>query len=145
MIFNYEMVKNKYGNATNLKIALQKGELFKLEKGIYSENEKISELEIIIFKNPKAVFTSESAYYYHDLTDYVPDKYFRIWRLEFLLRINHLPISNTEKLYEIGSLFDNIGYPSQWHSFLYYMNNESSEILYQKYCEYMRTEISELN
>ena len=76
--------------------------------------------------------------------DYVPDEYFRIWRLEFLLRINQLPISNTEKLYEIGNLFDSIGYPSQWHSFLYYMNNESSEMLYQKYCEYMRTEISEL-
>lgn len=76
--------------------------------------------------------------------DYVPDEYFRIWRLEFLLRINNLPISNNEKLYEVGGLFDNIGYPSQWHSFLYYMNNESSEILYQKYCEYMKSEISEL-
>lgn len=76
--------------------------------------------------------------------DYVPDEYFRIWRLEFLLRINNLPISNNEKLYEVGCLFDNIGYPSQWHSFLYYMNNESSEILYQKYCEYMKSEICEL-
>ncbi len=76
--------------------------------------------------------------------DYVPDEYFRIWRLEFLLRINNLPISNNEKLYEVGGLFDNIGYPSQWHSFLYYMNNESSEILYQKYCEYMKSEICEL-
>ena len=76
--------------------------------------------------------------------DYVPDEYFRIWRLEFLLKINQLPISNTEKLYEIGSLFDKIGFPSQWHPFLHYMNNESSEKTYQKYCEYMRSEIGEL-
>lgn len=76
MILNYKMAKTKYRNENNLKLALRRGELFKLEKGIYSRQANVSELEVITFKNPKAVFASESAYYFHDLTDYVPDKYF---------------------------------------------------------------------
>lgn len=76
--------------------------------------------------------------------EYIPNEYFRIWELEFLLEINQLPISNDEKLYEIASLFDKIGFPPQWHPFLYYMSNDSSEMIYQKYCEYLKMEICEL-
>ncbi|MDD3219702.1 MAG: hypothetical protein PHC41_09085 [Lachnospiraceae bacterium] len=35
-----------------------------------------SELEIISIKYPRSVFTGESAFYYHSLTDVIPDYYY---------------------------------------------------------------------
>ncbi len=42
---------------------------------MYSTNRNCSELEIIGAKYPKSVFTGESAFYYHGLTDVIPDFY----------------------------------------------------------------------
>ena len=59
-----------------LKKALSGKELYKAEKGIYSTERHPSPLSVVSFKYPNAVFTDESAYYYHGLTDVIPDKYF---------------------------------------------------------------------
>ena len=42
---------------------------------MYSTERYSSELEIIVKKYPKAILTGESAFYYNDLTDVVPEKY----------------------------------------------------------------------
>lgn len=48
----------------------------KAESGIHSTKRNASETDIIMRKYPKTVFTGESAFYYHSLTDVIPDRYY---------------------------------------------------------------------
>lgn len=74
MVYNYKEVIEIYKNDYNLKKALNKKEIFKLEKGIYSENRVISPLVIYSKKYPNSVITMDSAFYYYNLTDVIPNK-----------------------------------------------------------------------
>lgn len=51
-------------------------ELYKIEKGIYSDEKFPSELDIIKKKYPKAILTLNSAFFYYELTDKIPDYYY---------------------------------------------------------------------
>lgn len=75
MILTYKQCIEKYGSDYMLKKEIAEGNLFQKEKGIYSLSRTCSELEVISVKYPKAVFTGESAFYYHGLTDVIPDFY----------------------------------------------------------------------
>ena len=46
------------------------------EKGIYSTLRNASEIDVIMLKYPKTVCTGKSAFYYHSLTDVIPDHYY---------------------------------------------------------------------
>lgn len=74
MIYNYKEMIEIYKNDYNLKKALNKNEIFKLEKGIYSNNKIVSPLVIYSKKYPNAVITMDSAFYYYNLTDIIPNK-----------------------------------------------------------------------
>lgn len=74
MIYNYREIIEIYKNDYNLKKALNKNEIFKLEKGIYSEKKIISPLIIYSKKYPNSVITMDSAFYYYNLTDVIPNK-----------------------------------------------------------------------
>lgn len=76
MIFSYDECIKKYGNHYQLAKKLQAGELYKIESGIYSDKSRVSELEVISYKYPYAIFTMNSAFYYHSLIDVIPDKYY---------------------------------------------------------------------
>ncbi len=76
MLLTYQDCMAKYGNNYKLKKELQSGNLFLKEKGIYSTQRNTSEIDIIMRKYPKAVCTGQSAFYYHSLTDVIPDFYF---------------------------------------------------------------------
>lgn len=52
------------------------GHLFITEKGLYSEDRYVPELEIIMKKYPNAILTLNSAFYYYGLTDTIPDHYY---------------------------------------------------------------------
>ncbi len=54
---------------------VESGQLFQLEKGIWSDQKNIPEQAIIAFKYPKAILTMLSAFYYYGLTDAIPDRY----------------------------------------------------------------------
>ena len=78
--------------------------IFKIEKGIYSDNNNVNYLEVLTKKYPNAIFTLDSAFYYHNLTDVIPKK-------EYLaLRRNSTKISDNrvkviyyqDKFFEIG-------------------------------------------
>ena len=71
MIYSYDECLKKYGNHYQLTKKLQNEELYKIESGIYSDNARVSELEVISYKYPYAIFTMNSAYYYHSLTDVI--------------------------------------------------------------------------
>ena len=76
MLYTYNDCIKEYGSDYQLKKALSDQKLYKVEKGIYSSEKYASDLDVISLKYPNAVFTDESAYYYHDLTDVIPDKYY---------------------------------------------------------------------
>ena len=65
---------NKYKSDYKIKKLIDEGKIVKVEKGIYSDNGNVNYLEILTKKYPDAVFTMNSAFYYHNLTDVIPDK-----------------------------------------------------------------------
>ena len=76
MILSYAECIDKYGSDYLLKKEISKKNIFMKEKGIYSTKRSVSDIEIIMVKYPKAVFTDRSAFFYHSLTDVIPDFYY---------------------------------------------------------------------
>lgn len=76
MLYSYAQCIHMYGTDRKLKQALENEEVFKIEKGVYSDNKYVSELSVISMKYPKAIFTLNSAFYYYGLTDVIPCFYF---------------------------------------------------------------------
>ena len=65
---------SRYGSFYRIALAVRKGELRKVTHGVYSDGQRHSAIELLLKKYPAAVVTMLSAYYYHGLTDNVPDK-----------------------------------------------------------------------
>lgn len=76
MIYSYNECIEKYNNLNQFKKALNEGKLRKLEKGYYSDQKYEPEMAVIARKYPNAVLTLNSAFYYHGLTDTIPDFYY---------------------------------------------------------------------
>ena len=74
MLYNYNEALKKYKDDYNIKKAITNKELYKIEKGIYSDKPYANYLEILMKKYPSSVISGHSAYYYHDLTDIIPRK-----------------------------------------------------------------------
>ena len=75
MILSYKEAVEKYGNEYKLSQAVADQRIFKQESGIYSTDPYESELAIITKKYPKTVLAGEYAFYFHGLTNLVPEKY----------------------------------------------------------------------
>ena len=104
MILLYKDLIQQYKSDYGIKKHIKEGTLFKVEKGIYSDNNNVNYLEVLTKKYPNAIFTMDSAFYYHNLTDVIPDK-------EYLaLRRNSTKINDDrikviyyqDNLFEIG-------------------------------------------
>ena len=65
----------KYGSDYMIEKMIEKGELYKVGKEIYSEERAVPRLAVLSFEYPDAVITMHSAFYYYDLTDVIPDAY----------------------------------------------------------------------
>ena len=76
MLLSYNECIKKYGSDYKLKKLIDAKSIFMQEKGIYSSTKRVSDLEIIAFKYSNAIFTNQSAYYYHSLTDVIPDFFY---------------------------------------------------------------------
>ena len=74
MIFTYNELLLTYKSAYQIEKAVKEEKLFKIEKGIYSDIPNTQYLSVIMKKYPYGVLTSYSAYYYHNLTDVIPNK-----------------------------------------------------------------------
>lgn len=104
MIFDYKSCIKRYGTDYMIKRALADGTLFQKEKGLYSDKEFCSELELIVAKYPRAVFAGESACYYYGFTDVIPEYYHLATRREDT-RIKDKKIKQTfikNELYDFG-------------------------------------------
>ena len=78
MLYSYKECKQRYHTDYALRNALSSGELIKISRGVYSDNGKEHDLSVIGKTYPYAVFTMNSAFYYHGLTDTIPKKYYLI-------------------------------------------------------------------
>lgn len=76
MIYTHRELKDKGMSNYNINKKVENKELYKIENGLYSDTEKYNQLEYIVKKYPNSIFTSESAFFYLGLTDYIPSKYF---------------------------------------------------------------------
>lgn len=74
VVYNYKEIIEIYRNDYNLKKALKKKEIFKIDKGIYSNKKTVNPLVIYSKKYPNGVITLDSAFYYYNLTDVIPNK-----------------------------------------------------------------------
>ncbi len=75
LLKTYEECIAEFGSNHYLDKAIESGRLFKIEKGIYSDEQLPSQLSVVVFKYPNTIMTMESAFYYHGLTDSIPDEY----------------------------------------------------------------------
>lgn len=78
MVYNYKEIIGIYKNDYNLKKALNENEIYKLDKGIYSEKKIVNPLIIYSKKYSNAVITMDSAFYYYNLTDVIPNKVYLV-------------------------------------------------------------------
>lgn len=76
MILTYTECIDKYGNDYQLEKAVAEEKIYRVESGLYSTKRHSAELEIIVKKYPNAILTGEYAFYCHDLTDVIPEKYY---------------------------------------------------------------------
>jgi len=91
--------------------------------------------KIISFCREDDIFFNEE---YIDNLFELPDKYFRIWELEFLLSVSETSISEEEKLNKIYDLFYFFNFPKEWalNNFIRYSLKEKnimytdSELIY---------------
>lgn len=75
MLLSYEELSKIYGSGYNIKKAIKSGEIKKLEKGVYSKDSiVVNPLAIIGYKYPKSILTLNTALYYYNLTDVIPNK-----------------------------------------------------------------------
>ena len=66
-------VVDKKINKMALVRLVQKGKLERIERGLYIESSKIEDPYLIVqYKCPKAIFSHETALYFHDLSDRTP-------------------------------------------------------------------------
>lgn len=75
MLFDYKTCKERFGSHYLIGKAIGEKRLFKMDVGVYSDTGTESEIEVLQAKYPRAIVSFESAYFYYDMTDYVPDRY----------------------------------------------------------------------
>lgn len=78
MIYTYKECIEKFGTDYEVRKCLAAGQLKRVGRGIYSDEMYESDLVIISKAYPYAVFTMNSAFYYHGLTDTIPEAYYLI-------------------------------------------------------------------
>jgi predicted transcriptional regulator of viral defense system len=76
MIQTYKELEALYGSGYQIKKAISEGKIFKIAKGLYSYEQSVHPLEIIVKKYPQAIFTMDSAFFFHGMTDVIPRKMF---------------------------------------------------------------------
>ena len=72
MIYTYKECLEKHKTDYEIRKLLDSGKLKRVSRGVYSDDIYESDLAIITKSYPYAVFTMNSAFYFHGLTDTIP-------------------------------------------------------------------------
>ncbi len=78
MIYTYNECIEKFKTDYEIRKQLAQGHLKRVSRGVYSDEVYESDLAVISKTYPYAVFTMNSAFYYHGLTDTIPRSYYLI-------------------------------------------------------------------
>lgn len=78
MIYTYKECIKKYKTDYEIRKQLKSGTIKRIARGVYSDENFESDLAVISRIYPYAVFTMNSAFYYHGLTDTIPCSYYLI-------------------------------------------------------------------
>jgi predicted transcriptional regulator of viral defense system len=104
MLYTFRELEKILKSDYQIKKAIADGRIFRVEKGIYSQNQFVHPLDVVTKKYPHAVFTMDSAFYFHGLSDVIPGKmYLAVKRNS--TKINNpaiVPVFVTEKFLDIG-------------------------------------------
>ena len=74
MVYSYKELLENGLNRYQIEKKVSNGELYKIEKGIYSNEKFPSELSVIAKKYPKAIFSYNTALYFYEMTERTPIK-----------------------------------------------------------------------
>lgn len=74
MVYSFQEMLKKMGTKNNVEKAVKKGEIYKLKNNIYSDKKYINPIVVVSKKYPSGVITMDSAFYYYNLTDVIPQK-----------------------------------------------------------------------
>ena len=103
-----DVTSNNINKMSLLRLA-EKGEIYRVERGLYIEANKMEDPYYVFqYKCPKAVFSHETALYFHDLTDRtpnelmitIPSKYNSRLLKEKKYKFSYIK----EELYELGKI-----------------------------------------
>ena len=111
MVYSYQEILKKLGSRSNIEKALKSGKIFRLKDGIYSDSDVVNPMIIISKKYTGAIITMDSAFYYYNLTDVIPENWFQHSRNDVgnETKLNSLKVGidkwgkweiNTKQLYE---------------------------------------------
>ena len=74
MLYFHKELKEKLKSNYQIQKAVEEKKYFKVDEGLYSDKPNADYIEIIAKKYPNFVIYGDSAYYYHNLTDFIPGK-----------------------------------------------------------------------
>ena len=108
LIKTSEIVSNKINKMALIRL-VQKGVIERIERGLYIDSNKMEDSYFIFqYKCPKAVFSHETALYFHDLTDRTPIEIMITVPSGYnsrLLKDNNYKFSYIkDELYELGKI-----------------------------------------
>ncbi|MDR2571349.1 MAG: hypothetical protein LBD23_13820, partial [Oscillospiraceae bacterium] len=73
MIYSWKEINKKYGHPRKVRAALNRGEIYRVRRGYYSEKQHINPFLLIAAKYPYGIITMDTAFFIHGLTDVIPD------------------------------------------------------------------------
>lgn len=76
MMYTFQEMIKKYGTRNNVKKAIERNEIYKLKNNIYSDKKYVNPIAVVSKKYPSGVITMDSAFYFYNLTDVIPQKVF---------------------------------------------------------------------
>ena len=74
MLYSFQEILKKYGTRNNIGEAIKNGEIYKLKNNVYSDKKYVNPIAIVSKKYPSGIITMDSAFYYYNLTDVIPQR-----------------------------------------------------------------------
>lgn len=74
MLYFHKELKEILKSDYQIQKAVKEKSYYKVDDGLYSDKPNVNYIEIIAKKFPNFVIYGDSAYYYHNLTDFIPNK-----------------------------------------------------------------------
>lgn len=101
MVLNYQEAVRRYGSAYRIRKAIENKELTRLRRDLYVVDSQIDPLAAVQARYPHAIFTMDCAFYYHGLTDVVPE----IWHLATPRNATRINNPQVKQYFELPAYF----------------------------------------